>query len=107
MRRSLTVLLILLASVSVSASDTYELKLVYIFDSPKVEFVFVIGDSGFRTVTALEKFIATLPEGTTLRWSPGCERFGGEPLLSSERDMAEFKAVCREHHINFVLVPSG
>ncbi len=85
----------------------YELNLVYIFDAPKPEFIFVIGNSGFRTVGSLEKFIALLPAGTTLRWSPGCERFGGEPLLSSPDEMARFQAFCRDHKINFVLVPSG
>ena len=107
MRRLRVVLLTLFFPVSAFASETYELKLVYIFESPRVDFIFVVGNSGFRTVTALQNFVASLPEGTTLRWSPGCERFGGEPLLSSDHDMDEFKAFCRQHHVNFVLVPSG
>ena len=85
----------------------YELELVSVFDPSETEFLFVIGNSGFRTVESLENFLATLPPGTTLRWSPGCVRVGGEPLLSSESEVEAFQAFCREHRIDFVLVPSG
>jgi hypothetical protein len=85
----------------------YELNLIYLFDGPETEFVFVIGNSGFRTVASLEAFLASRPPGTILRWNPGCVRVGGEPLLSSETDMDEFRAFCLEHQIDFVLVPSG
>lgn len=85
----------------------YELQLVYIFEAPETEFVFVIGNSGFRSVASLENFIASLPPGTTIQWNPGCLRLGGEPLLSSESEMAEFQAFCLEHQIRFELVPSG
>lgn len=60
----------------------YELKLVYIFESANTEFIFVVRNSGFKTVDSLKRFVAALPAGTTIRWAPGCERFGGEPLLS-------------------------
>ena len=86
---------------------TYELNLVYIFEADRTEFVFVIGNSGFKTVTALESFLATMPPGTTLRWAPGCERLGNEPLLSSAEEMAKFVAFCDTHRIHLVLVPSG
>ena len=85
----------------------YELTLVTIFEAPEPEFVFVIGNSGFKSVASLESFLASLPPGATLRWSPGCVRVGGEPLLASETDMEEFKAFCLDHRIDFVLVPSG
>lgn len=84
-----------------------ELNLVYVLDSPEPEFLFVIGNSGFRNVASLKTFLASHPAGTTLKWSPGCIRLGREPLLSSEDEMEEFKAFCLEHQINFVLVPSG
>ena len=32
---------------------------------------------------------------------------GGEPLLSSEQEMEDFKAFCAEKNINFILVPAG
>ncbi len=95
------------AAAPMPEPDTYELRLVYIFDAPRTEFIFVIGSSGFRTVDALETWIATLPAGSALRWNPGCERLGGEPLLSLERDMARFIAFCRDHRIELILVPSG
>jgi hypothetical protein len=85
----------------------YELKLVYIFETPEPEFVFVVGNSGFKSVESLKSFIASLPPETTLRWNPGCVRLGGEPLLSSESEMAELEAFCLERQIHFVLVPSG
>ena len=85
----------------------YELRLVYLFDGPETEFVFVIGNTGFRSAAALREFLASRPVGTALRWSPGCIRMGGEPLLSSDSEMDEFRDFCREHGIEFVLVPSG
>jgi hypothetical protein len=85
----------------------YELRLVYLDDGPETEFIFVIGNSGFRSVASLKDFLASRPAGTTLRWAPGCIRMGREPLLSSEADMEEFQAFCLEHSIVFELVPSG
>ena len=85
----------------------YDMNLVYVFDGPEPEFLFVIGNSGFRSVASLQAFLASRPPGTTLRWNPGCVRLGGEPLLSSDGEMEEFRAFCREHQIDFVLVPSG
>jgi hypothetical protein len=85
----------------------YELHLVAIFETPETEFVFVIGNSGFKTVAGLKDFLASRPRGTTLKWSPGCVRIWGEPLLSSDADLEDFKAFCAEHGIDFILVPSG
>ena len=85
----------------------YEMQLVYVSDGPETEFLFVIGNSGFRSVESLRDFLATRPPGTTLRWSPGCIRLGGEPLLSSESDMEELRSFCAAHQIDFILVPSG
>ena len=85
----------------------YELKLVGIYEGAKPEYIFVIGDSGFRTVESLKQFLGGLHEGSELRWAPGCERFGDEPLLSSEKDLAEFREFLKERGIKFTLVPSG
>jgi len=49
----------------------------------------------------------TWPPGSELRWAPGCERVGGEPLLSSEQDMRDFRKFLEQRGIRFVLVPSG
>ena len=103
-------LLLLSGPAAAQAADElpkYELRLVYLFDGPQTEFVFVIGNTGFRSVAALRGFLASRPAGTSLRWSPGCIRMGGEPLLSSDSEMDEFREFCREHEIDFVLVPSG
>lgn len=85
----------------------YRMELVYIMEGDSPEFIFVIGAAGFKSVASLKRFLSNLPAGTTLEWAPGCMRFGGEPLLSSEQEMEEFKAFCVEKNINFVLVPSG
>ena len=85
----------------------YELRLIHVFDGKEPEHIFVVGDSGFRTVESLKRFLGTLPPGSEIRWAPGCERFPNEPLLSSEKDMEDFKAFLREKGISFVLVPSG
>ncbi len=85
----------------------YEMKVVYLFDTPEPEILFVIGNTGFRTVESLKTFLASVPPGTKLTWAPGCIRTGKEPLLSSEYEMGDFKAFCLEHGIDFVLIPSG
>lgn len=85
----------------------YRLELVYIFEADSTEFVFVVGKVGFKSVAALKDYVGNLPPGSTLEWAPGCKRRGGEPLLSSEQEMEEFKSFCSERQINFILVPSG
>ena len=85
----------------------YRLELVYIFDADSTEYVFVVGNVGFRSVASLKKFLSDLPPGSTLEWAPGCRRTGGEPLLSSEQEMEDFKAFCAAKKISFILVPSG
>ena len=85
----------------------YELQLIYVFEEQRTEFIFVIGQSGFKSVAALKRYLETWPPGSELRWAPGCERLGGEPLLSFEEDMKAFRAFLKERGIKFVLVPSG
>lgn len=85
----------------------YRMELVYIFESGSTEFILVIGNVGFRSVASLKNYVGNLPSNSTLEWAPGCRRLGGEPLLSSEKEIEEFKAFCAEKSINFVLVPSG
>lgn len=85
----------------------YRMELVYVFDANSPEFVFVIGNAGFKSTASLKKFLSSLPPGSILEWAPGCVRLGNEPLLSSEQEMADFKAFCVERNIDFILVPSG
>jgi len=83
-----------------------ELQLVYVFDGPAPEFLLVIGQSGFKTVAALEAHLETWPPGSELKWAPGCMRLGGEPL-SSESELQAFKTFLASRKIRFVLIPSG
>ena len=85
----------------------YRMELVYIFDADALEFIFVIGNTGFKSVVSLKKFLNTLPAGSILERAPGCRRIGNEPLLSSEQEIEDFKAFCAEKNIEFVLIPSG
>ena len=106
---------ILLAAVGLFASSeevrcepiTGELRLIYVFDEPKMVFIFVIGQSGFTSAKSLKRYLETWPRGSELKWAPGCVRFGGEPLLSSEEEMKAFRAFLKTRGIKFVLVPSG
>lgn len=90
-----------------SPPPKYRLELVYIFDSDSTEYIFVVGNVGFKSVTALKRFLSDVPPGSTLEWAPSCRQTGSEPLLSSEQDMEEFKAFCASKKITLVLVPSG
>ena len=89
------------------APAKHRMELVYVFEAGSTEFIFVIGNVGFKSVASLKNFVGGLPSGSTLEWAPGCRRVGGEPLLSSEQEMEDFKAFCAERDITFVLVPSG
>ena len=87
----------------------YRMELVRVQDSDddKPQYIFVIGKAGFKTVGDLKDFIARLPAGAVLEWSPGCLRWGDEPLLSSPEEMEDFKRFCTERGVEFILHPSG
>jgi len=40
-----------------------ELQLIYVFEVAKPEFIFVIGQSGFKSVASLEEHLKTWPPG--------------------------------------------
>jgi hypothetical protein len=92
-----------------SAPITYQLILAQYEDTfgGKPEYVFIIGQTAFRSFEALKKTIAAFPKGSVLKWAPGCVRTGGEPLLSSKEDMDAFKEYCSSIGIQFLLIPSG
>ena len=73
----------------------------------ETECMYSVGKERFKSLDALKEFITQMPKSSTLVWNPGCLRLWNEPLLSSEKDMADFKDFCEKHDINFVLVPSG
>ena len=89
----------------------YRMELVYLFEAQSSasapRSIIAIGNSGFRSLAALKRFVAGLPRGVVLEWAPGCERLGGELLLSSAKDMEEFKALCKSRGVIFILHPSG
>ena len=105
---------LLLSSIAYAEDDTinapqkYIMSLVTIFEEGQPEHIIVVGgNTGFRTVESFKKFVAALPEGIILEWAPGCGRVGGEPILSSEKEMKEFENFCKEHKIIFKLIASG
>ena len=115
-RRLLWVPLILLSAVCHTHAQEiaqpepppkYRMELVYIFEADSPEFIFVVGNVGFKSVESLKNFLNNLPPGSILEWAPGCKRIGSEPLLSSEEEMEAFKTFCVERGITFILVPSG
>ena len=93
----------------VAPPEKYRLELVQVVESYPTEYVFVVGNTGFKSVDSLKKFLALLPAGSKLEWAPGCVRFGDEPLISigQEQELAEFRAFCEAKKIEFILVPSG
>ena len=108
--RALSILLLLGAMGPALAAEEpvqRELSLVHVFEGAQTEHIFVIGAVGFKTVTSLKEHLATWPAGSEIKWAPGCERFGNEPLLSSEKDLADFRAFLAKHGIKLVMVPSG
>src|SRR5882724_10806012 len=80
----------------------HELQLIYVFEGQKPEFIFVIGQSGFKSVASLKEHLKTWAPGSELRWAPGCVRVGGEPLLSSEQEMQGFRDFLAARGIRFV-----
>ena len=80
-----------------------ELKLERVKDSWR----FAIGEATFGTVAELRKFVEQQKRGTVLTWDPGCERLGDEPLLSSDKDLAAFKAFCTAHGVQLDIRPGG
>jgi hypothetical protein len=62
---------------------------------------------GFKTIEGLKNYIALLPAGAILEWSPSCRSRGNEPLLSSTEELEDFKRFCAEHSVEFILHPSG
>lgn len=85
----------------------YELKLIYIFEGQEPEFIFTVGNTGFKSVESLKQFLGNLPPGSQITWSPGCLRMGKEPLLSSERELKEFLKYLEEKGLKLNVIPSG
>jgi hypothetical protein len=81
----------------------FELKLERVKDTWR----FAVGEATFATVAELRHFVEQQKRGTVLTWDPGCKRLGDEPLLSSDKDLAAFKAFCTAHGVELDLRPGG
>ena len=92
---------------SSSAPMIYPMKIIYIFEAEKPEFIFVVGNAGFKSIASLKDWIKNLPPRTTLEFDMTCRRLGNEPLISSEEEMDDFKNFCKQHNINLVIRPAG
>jgi len=84
------------------------MELVYIFDADALEFIFVIGNTGFKSVVSLKKFLNTpcLPDLFLSGLLVVGELAMSLCFLRSKRSKI-FKAFCAEKNIEFVLIPSG
>jgi hypothetical protein len=103
---------LLTASVSEGEAEaldpvTYKMQIVWIAGTEPPEWVFVVGQVGFKSLDSFKEFVGRLPKGSTLEWAPGCKRMGSEPLLSSEEEMEGFRQFCKGRSIHFLLLPSG
>ncbi|MCC7249266.1 MAG: hypothetical protein IT473_11655 [Lysobacter sp.] len=87
--------------------DEHRMELIYAFDGKMPRFSFSIDALRFDSVETLKTYLARLPRGSVVTWSPGCRRLGGETLLSSQREMEEFRAFLEAHGIRLNLIPSG
>lgn len=103
----IAIMVLSLMTGTVSAQQPRKLSLELIWVSETNAHIFVVGGVGFQSVASLKKFLGEQPAGTVVEWSPGCLRMGNEPLLSSEKDLNEFRKYLEERSIKFVLVPSG
>ncbi len=90
-----------------AALPRYEMKLIWLAGTQPPEWVFVVGQVGFKSLEAFKEFVGRLPKGTTLECNPGCKRMGGEPLLASEEEMEQFGWFCEQKGVNFVLHLGG
>jgi hypothetical protein len=91
------------------APENLTMDLVWIADAgePK-QYVFVLGGAvAYKTLDGLKDHLKGLSKGSTLTWSPGCDRMGDEPLLGSADGLRKFREFCASIGLKFILVPSG
>lgn len=95
------------ADAQVPKPRRHQMLLVRVAYTNPQEWMFVIGQRRFKSIDDLKRFIGTMPAGSTLEWNPGGKRIRGEllPLLSSEKDMADFKKFCESKNVKFILIP--
>ena len=87
-------------SLKMVAGKRSTIRYLFILEEDDVE-------TTYSTLEGLKAELRLKPEGSTLTWSPGCMRWGGEPLLDSPEDMSAFNLFCHNIGIRFIIVPSG
>ena len=65
--------------------------------------VFVVEGMMFESVASLKKFLVKQEAGTVVLWDPGCFRIGDRPLLSSAKELKEFKQFLEKRRMKLVM----
>ena len=77
---------------------------------PRQWVLIITAPDGSPAVTApekLEEYVQlVVPEHATLEWAPSDCVIGGEPLRSDD-DLHALAEFCKQHKINFVIIPAG
>jgi hypothetical protein len=93
-----------------SAPSKYRIEVVYVYETlnrgSAPESMLVIGRFGFRSVASLKEYIAALPEGAVVEWEPGCIFLGGE-LLSSPKELEDFREFCKQQGVELIIHMAG
>ena len=83
------------------------LDIVPVMDAKPRRFVFVLGGVAYETLDGLKLYVEVMPKENVLVLDPGCHRWGGEPLLESEKDLEDFKAFVKKQGKTLKVIPSG
>ena len=112
-RGYLVVALVMMCALSTALAQTakepihFKMQMFRVLEGEKDEYFFAIGQAGYKSLESLKNGIANLPSGSILEWDPGCKRTGKDPLLSSEKDLEEFRRFCEQHGIKLEMGRGG
>ena len=86
----------------------YNIDWIYVADSKPSRFMWLIRESPYAVYSSLKSadlrsWVSGLPPGSTITFSPGCIRRGGEP----DAEVPEFVTFCKSKHVEMIIVPSG
>jgi hypothetical protein len=80
---------------------------LYVAYSEPAQCMFAVNNSVvFKDVAALRRYIAGLPEGSTITWAPRDVIMGGEQLRT-QKDLDAFKKFCEEKRVTLIILPGG
>ncbi len=111
MKRMISFFAVVLGTVLVAYAGemlkpvTYHLQIAQYADTfgKEPEYVYVLGEVAYRSLTDLKQGIAKIPKGSTLEWAPSCRG----PVGLSGKQEKDLKQFCDSHGIRFVHIPSG